>query len=94
MPHSLDDIVGIRLVGGPGKLDGWKQAYSLNELGGTLPDYLAGLIVMNRVALALPVRVPEEFKKDVTIYRKIEEAMATDVVTGHTMLGVTYEAVN
>lgn len=92
---SPEDVVGVRLVGGPAKLDGWKNAYSLRELGGwPLPDYLAALVVMNRVAVALPVRVPPEFQKDVTIYRKVSESRLPDEVTGNLMRGATYEAVN
>jgi hypothetical protein len=88
-------MVGIHLVGGPEKLDDWKNAYSLRELGGwPLPDYLAALIFMNRVVLALPVRVPDEFQKDVTIYRKVGEHKLPDTVTGHIMRGASYEAVN
>jgi hypothetical protein len=49
---------------------------------------------MDRVIVALPVKVPYEFQKDVTIYRKIEEAKATDTDSGYIMRGVTYEAVN
>ena len=90
-----DDIVGIQLIGGPKKLDGWKQAYSLREMGGwPTPDYLAALVVMDRVVVALPVRVPDEFQKDVTIYRKLSEAKAPDPETGYIMRGATYEAVN
>ena len=91
---DLENIVGVHLVGGPGKLDGWKNAYSLKELGGwPLPDYLAALIVMNRVAVALPVNVPDDYKQDVTYYRKIGESKLPDAVTGHLMRGATYEAV-
>ena len=91
---SPDDVVGVHLVGGPEKLNGWKQAYCLSELGGwPLPDYLAALVVMNRVAVALPVRVPREFEKDVTIYRKISESKLPDIVSGYMMRGATYEAI-
>jgi hypothetical protein len=92
---DLDNIVGIRLVGGPEKIDGHKNAYSLRDLGGwPLPDYLAAIVVMNRVAVALPVRVPAEYQKDVTIYRKASESKLPDSATGHIMRGATYEAVN
>jgi hypothetical protein len=92
---DLDNIVGIRLVGGPDKIDGHKAAYPLDQLGGwPLPDFLAALVVMNRVAVALPVRVPLDYQKDVTIYQKISESKLPDLVTGHLMRGATYEAVN
>lgn len=92
---DLDNIIGIRLVGGPDRIDGHKGAYRLDELGGwPLPDHLAALIVMNRVAVALPVRVPLEFQQDVTIYQKIAESKLPDEVTGNLMRGATYEAVN
>jgi hypothetical protein len=90
-----DDIVGVQLVGGPKKLNGWKHAYSLREMGGwPMPDYLAALYVMNRVVVALPVKVPDEFKKDMVIYRKLSEIKAPDPSTGYIMRGATYEAVN
>ena len=95
MTHDLDDIVGVHLIGGPKKLDGWKQAYSLKQLGGwPLPDYLSALFILNRVVVALPVRVPDNYQKQVTIYRKREEVTMPDLVTGHLMRGATYEAVN
>ena len=90
-----DDIVGVQLIGGPGKLDGWKHAYSLREMGGwPMPQYLAALVAMNRVVGALPVKVPQDFQIDVTIYRKISEVKAPDPMTGYIMRGATYEAVN
>ena len=90
-----DDVAGIQLIGGPKRLDGWKHAYSLREMGGwPMPDYLAALVVMDRVVVALPARVPDEYQKDMTIYRKLSEVKAPDPATGYIMRGATYEAVN
>jgi hypothetical protein len=92
---DLDNIVGIRLIGGPAMIDGYKGAYRLDQLGGwPLPEFLAALVVMNRVAVALPVKVPINYQKDVTIYQKIAESKLPDDLTGNLMRGATYEAVN
>jgi len=92
---DLDNIVGIWLIGGPDKISGHKGAYRLDELGGwPLPEHLAALVVMNRVAVALPARVPLDYQRDVTIYQKIGESKLPDLVTGHLMRGATYEALN
>jgi hypothetical protein len=91
---DVQDMVGVRLVGGPDEIDGHKNVYSLTELGGwPLPDYLAALVVMNRVAVALPRAVPPEFRQDVTYYRKVGESQLPDVLTGYMVRGATYEAV-
>jgi len=92
--HNIDDIVGIHLINGPGKLRGWKNAYSLSQLGGwPLPDYLAAGVLMDRVVVAIPDNVPADFQDDMVIYRKVEESKLPDIVTGHIMRGASYEAV-
>jgi hypothetical protein len=94
MTLPTEDAIGIKLVGGPAHMDGWTNAYSAQELGGwPPPEFLAALSIGGRVAIALPQNVPEDFKKDVTMYRKIKQSGLIDPKHPNIMRGATYEVV-
>lgn len=87
-----DVAIGIRLQGGPPQVDGWANAYDAHQLGGwPPPEEIAVLTIGGVVAVAMIENVPEEFKDDVYIYRKI---MQSDIPEAPGFFrGATYEYV-
>lgn len=90
-----DDVIGVRLVGGPPHLDGWANAYDAEQLGGwPPPEELAAFAIGGVVAVALPERVPDDFKADISIYRKAMQSVADTPAPGSNFFrGATYEFV-
>ena len=91
-----DEMIGIRLEGGPPQLAGWANAYEASRLGGwPPPDEIAVLTIGGVVAVALPENVPDDFVKDVVTYRKIYQSSIEDIPPPgvHFFRGATYEYV-
>jgi hypothetical protein len=73
-----DKVIGVYLIGGPPGMDGFKNAFAAEDLGGwPPPEELAALAapgVPMGVVVALPENVPDEHKDKVTWYRKVGQS--------------------
>jgi len=88
-----DVAIGIKLVGGPSFLDGWSNLYEADQMGGwPPPDEICAMTVGGVVAIALPENVPDDFKDDVALYRKIKQS-PVPAASEHFVRGATYEYV-
>jgi len=93
---GADEMIGIRLNGGPPPLDGWANAYSAAELWGwPPPDEIAAFNIGGKVAVALPENVPDDMKEFQTLYRKTQQSTLEEAPgpESHVFRGATYEAV-
>lgn len=85
------EVLAIRLLGGPGKLADWHQAYPLPQLGGwPPPERLAAFEIHGSVAVALPDRVPDAEKDKMTFFHKIAQSELEEGVENF-LRGATYE---
>lgn len=94
---GIDDMIGIRLIGGPPPLDGWANAYAAHELWGwPPPEEIAAFNIGGAVAVALPDNVPGDMKEHVTLYRKVQQSSMTEAPKSgsHVFRGATYEVVS
>lgn len=89
-----DKMIGIYLIGGPPGIDGHKNAYEAEALGGwPPPDKLAAIMVEGSVAVALPENVPDEHADKMTWYVKVGQSQIPDAPNDNEMFfrGATYQ---
>ena len=90
-----DDLIGIRLVGGPKMLDGWTNAYAAHELWGwPPPEEIMAFNVGGVVAVALPVNVPGNMLEHATLYRKVQQSDLPAPAGANYFRGAVYEVVS
>jgi hypothetical protein len=90
---SVDEVIGIKLIGGPKPLDGWNNAYRGDQLGGwPPPEELAAFNIGGVVAVAKPEDVPEDMSDAVTLYRKVKQSKMPKPGS-NIFRGATYQAV-
>lgn len=92
---SADEMIGIKLKGGPPMLDGWTNAYSAAELWGwPPPDEIMAFYIGGKVAVAMPENVPAEMKDEMTLYRKTKQSTLPEPgPDSHYFRGAEYEVV-
>jgi hypothetical protein len=93
-----DDVIGVKLQGGPELLDGWTNVYPADRLGGwPPPEQIAAVNVGGVVAVAIPDDVPAHMQEFVTLYRKIAQSSLAvaegEAVHRNFFRGATYEVV-
>jgi hypothetical protein len=77
-----DTVIGIYLIGAPKPLNGFRNAFAAEDLGGWPPPDEFAVIAMLHipigVVVALPENVPDEHKDKVFWYRKIRQSQIPD----------------
>jgi hypothetical protein len=77
-----DKVIGIYLIGGPPEIDGYKNAFAAEDLGGwPPPDELAAMPnpdVPGGAVVALPENVPNNARHLVTWYTKVRQSQIPD----------------
>jgi hypothetical protein len=87
----MSEPIGIHLIDGPGRLNGWRQVYDLGTRW-PAPDFIAAFEVADSVAVALPEKVPDAYMHEVTWYRKIGQS-TLDEPTDLIVRGAEYASV-
>lgn len=86
-----DKVIGVRLQGGPERLDGWSNAYDAESLGGwPPPEELMAFSLGAQVVIALPENVPAKHRDMASLYRKIQQSSLPEPGE-HIFRGALYE---